>query len=135
VITLLADANITGHIARLMSRMRSEQWREFCDFLQLSCLDFQDLGLHPADTDAQVWHCCQLHEVLLLTNNRNDDGPDSLEATIRLHNTSQSVPVFTIADADKILSVHEYADRVIDTLLTYLFDIANLRGTGRLYLP
>jgi hypothetical protein len=72
---------------------------------------------------------------LLLTNNRNDDGPDSLDATIRQFNTPQSLPVFTIGDADKILDSSEYTERVVDRLFRYLLDYANILGTGRLFLP
>jgi hypothetical protein len=135
VITLLADANIRGHIARLVKRMQGEGWREFWDYLHLRCLNFKEVGLELSDTDAVVWHKCQELQIFLLTNNRNDDGPDSLQTTIRIANTPQSLPVFTIGDADSILSSTDYADRVIDRLLRYLFEVDNILGTGRLYLP
>jgi hypothetical protein len=135
VIRLLADANIEGHIARLVARMQSETWREFWDYLELRCLTFQDVRLARDASDAVIWGHCQQHQILLLTNNRNDDGQESLEATIRANNTPQSLPVFTIGDADNLLIENEYADRVIDRLFRYLLEIENIRGTGRLYLP
>src|SRR5262245_50931148 len=113
VITLLADANIQGHIARLVARMQSAVWREFWDHLRLRCLGFADLGLVESDTDAVVWQRCQEHQVFLLTNNRNDDGPNSLETTIRTRNSPNSLPVFTIGHADGILQSLDYTDRVI----------------------
>jgi hypothetical protein len=134
-ITLLADANIQGHIARLISRMQSAEWRDYWDYLRLRHITFADLGLDPADPDSVVWRCCQERQVLLLTNNRNDDGPESLEATIRAHNTPECLPVFTIGDADRLLSGTDYADQVIDRLLRYLLEFEAIRGTGRLYLP
>ena len=120
MITLLADANIKGHVARLVARMHGEAWREFWDHLDLRHVNFEDVGLDPADTDAVVWHQCQRLRIFLLTNNRNDDGPDSLETTIRTSNTLQSLPVFTIGDADNILTGNQYADRVIDRLFRLL---------------
>jgi hypothetical protein len=135
VIALLADVNIQGHIGRLVQRMQSDQWRDFWDLLDLRYLTFPDLGLIAADTDAVVWQRCQESQVFLVTNNRNDDGPDSLAATIRTRNTPQHLPVFTIGDADGILAGTEYADKVIDRLFRYLFELDNIRGTGRLYLP
>jgi len=48
-----------------------------------------DDGIQTSD----VWLKCQAEEVLLITANRNDDGPDSLEATIRRHGTPQSLSV------------------------------------------
>ena len=65
----------------------------------------------------------------------NEDGPDSLEATIRDHNTSQSLPVFTLSDADRVLSDIAFAERVVDQLYRYLLEVDSIRGTGRLYLP
>ena len=135
MITLLADANILWHVELLMARMQIEPWRGFWDYLQLRCLTFQDVGLDRADSDAIIWQCCQEKELLLLTDNRNDDRPDSLESTIRLRNTPQSLPVFTIGNSRAILSGHEYSDRVIDRLFQYLLTLDEIRGTGRLYLP
>lgn len=135
MITLLADANIQGQVARLVSRMQTESWRDFWDFLDIGSITFSDAGLHPSDRDSQDWQRCQEQQFLLLTSNRNQDGPDSLEATIRLNNTQKSLPVFTIADADRIQDDPRFADCVIDRLLRYLLEIGSIRGTGRLYLP
>jgi hypothetical protein len=135
VITLLADVNIRGHVARLISRMQGETWREFWDYLDVRCLTFNEVGLGAADTDAIIWYKCQELQMYLLTSNRNDDGPDSLQSVIRLANNSRSLPVFTVGDADSILSSTVYADRVIDRLIRYLLDRDNILGTGRLYLP
>jgi hypothetical protein len=70
-----------------------------------------------------------------VTSNRNAEGSDSLEATIRALSTPNSLPVFTLADAQRVLQERSYAERVADRLLEYLFDIDNCRGVGRLYLP
>src|SRR5690349_18915437 len=95
VITLLADANINGHVARLGFLMRSPYWRDVWDGLQIRVAAFGDVGLDPADTDAVVWDCCQNQGLILITSNRNEDGPDSLETTIRTRSTATSLPVFT----------------------------------------
>jgi hypothetical protein len=50
-------------------------------------------------------------QLYLLTSNRNDEGSESLEATIRTHNAPTSLPVFTIADADRIFQSKDYAER------------------------
>jgi hypothetical protein len=71
----------------------------------------------------------------LLTANRNLESEESLEATIRREGTSQSLPVFTFCDADRIYQSAAYLDQVVERLLGYLLDEANYRGTGRLYLP
>jgi hypothetical protein len=135
VICLLADENIQGHVTRLVARMQREPWREFWDHLGLRAATFTDVGLDRAASDAALWEHCQQHRLLLLTSNRNEDGPDSLGATIRNRNTPESLPVFTIGDADRLLAEGDYADRVIDRLIRYLLEIETLRGTGRLFLP
>jgi hypothetical protein len=135
VITLLADANIPGQVALLASCMQAEPWREFWDHLDLRLLTFADVGLDPAESDAVVWQRCQQAGILLITDNRNDDGPDSLAATIRANNNSTSLPVFTVADIRSVVTNPEYRHRVIDRLLRYLLELENIHGTGRLFLP
>ncbi len=91
--------------------------------------------LQLSDSDAIVWRRCQELELLLLTDNRNDNGRESLQATIRSNNLPTSLPVFTIGSVRQLSFGTSYADRVIDKLFVYLLESENLRGTGRLYLP
>jgi hypothetical protein len=56
---LLADADIQGHVDRLVKRMQGEPWLEFWEYLQIAYVSFADLGLDPADSDAAVWNRCQ----------------------------------------------------------------------------
>jgi hypothetical protein len=135
VITLLADANIVGHVERLASLMQSPYWREIWNDLDIRLATFTDVGLVSSDPDAVVWRRCQHHQLLLVTSNRNADDPDSLEATIRTEGTPTSLPVFTLGDSEAVLRDHEYADRVAAKLFDYLWRLDTLRGTGRLYLP
>ena len=135
MIALVADINIQGHVVRLVNRMQGKDWRDFWDYLKLRLMTFSEVELSPDDTDATIWRCCQERQLYLITNNRNDDGPESLEATIRERNGPMSLPVFTIGDADRLLADSDYANRVVDRLLQYLLDRENIHGTGRLYLP
>ena len=73
--------------------------------------------------------------VVLVTANRDDAGPESLEATIQHQNTPQSLPVFTLANDQRVLRDRQYAETVADRLIEALFDIGSYRGTGRIYLP
>lgn len=132
---ILGDINIQGHVRALVPILESTDWREVWTFLNLPLLTFRDVGLALKAKDAVVWQVCQEQEIILLTANRNADDADSLETTIRLRNTANSLPVFTIADADQVLQSRSYAERVVERLLEYLLDIDNFRGTGRLYLP
>ena len=65
---------------------------------------FERLGLPYNTSDRDLWQLCQQREIVLLTANRNDEGPNSLEATIRTLNAPSSLPVLTIADPELVLA-------------------------------
>lgn len=132
---ILADWNVGGHVLALVRRAQTDPWREFANELGLRLFLFRDVGLEQEARDADVWDLCQREGLVLITANRNDDGPDSLEAVIRTRGTRASLPVFTIGNADRIFQSSEYADHVVERMLEFLLDLEKLRGTGRLYLP
>ena len=132
---LLADVNNAKQVRVLLMLLQEEPRAFFWDHLGLSVATFADLGLHPRSSDLEVWLMCQTEDLLLITANRNNDGPESLESTMRTKGTSQSLPVFTLADSNRVLNERSYAETVADQLLEYLYDMENLKGTGRLYLP
>src|SRR5438552_2291290 len=107
---MLADANCEGHLALLL-RLFHQHWRqEVWAFLRLAQVSFADLGLPPSASDREVWEVCQREQVVLVTANRNDAGPASLEATIQHQNTPQSLPVFTLANDQRVLRDRQYAE-------------------------
>jgi hypothetical protein len=132
---ILADNDVLGQVDYLVARMQSEPRREFWEDLGLRLFHFEDMSLAPTATDLEIWQCCQAEQVVLITGNRTLSGPDSLEATIRQHNTADCLPVFTIADVNKVNTSNLYADQVIETMLDYLQRIEALPGAGRLYIP
>jgi predicted nuclease of predicted toxin-antitoxin system len=132
---ILADHNLEGHIRRMVARMQQPPWQEFWENLGIGAFTLADLGLAVNTSDAEVWRVCQTRGLILITGNRNHDGPDSLNATIQTEGTPDSLPVMTVADALTLRDSREYAERVIERLLEYLTSIDNVRGTGRLYLP
>ena len=132
---ILADVNTRGPVDDLVREMKSKPWAEFWTDLGLVLYHFEDVGLVPTSKDLDIWQKCQALKLIFITNNRSKHTPDSLEATIQTHNTEGSLPVFTIADLDKLRLSRAYAERVVKTLYEYLYQIDNLRGTGRLFLP
>jgi hypothetical protein len=124
-----------GDVKPLIEAMQREPWTEFWGHLGLVLFHFDDLGLTPTSTDLEIWLRCQAEELILITDNRNEDSADSLGATIRTHNTPSSLPVFTIGKLARFQKSKEYADRVVKVLYEYLLDIDRVRGAGRLYLP
>lgn len=132
---ILPDANCEGHFQVLLRILHDESRREFWHFLNFAVLDFQDLELDKDAQDRTVWETCQQHDVILVTANRNAEGQDSLEVAIHDGLTPECLPVFTLANLERIRRDRQYASDVADCLLDYLFSIEELRGTGRLFLP
>lgn len=132
---LLADINAIGQVDHLVVLMQAEPWKEFWDHLNLQYLHFADVGLDADTPDSVVWRTCQDRQLVLITDNRNLDSPESLEATIRSENAPTSLPVFTIANIQRLAQSHVYTAQVIESLLDALLRIDTLRGTGRMYLP
>jgi hypothetical protein len=132
---ILADVNIQGQVEILRLILEGDYWAEFWRQLSLGVYHFADVGLEGNTPDSVIWRVCQQRELILITANRNADGPDSLETAIRNENTAQSLPVFTLADAEGIRHERSYAERVVERLLDYLMNIEKVRGAGRLYLP
>ncbi len=135
MLTILLDENIDGYAEYLSRFVFSPAWSEISTALGLRIIKFDEVGLNKGAPDDQVWELCQRDRCYLLTDNRNQDKPDSLESMIRTRNLPTCLPVFTISDINRFRSEHNYAEAVIAKLLEYLFDADSLLGVGRLYLP
>jgi hypothetical protein len=135
VLTILLDENIDGYAEYLSRFLFSQTWTGISSLLDVHLVSFDEVGLVRGAPDEQVWEFCQQHHYYLLTDNRNQSKPDSLEAMIRNRNEPTSLPVFTISDVQRLRSDREYVEALVTKLLEYLMDADNLGGTGRLYLP
>src|SRR5688572_16068380 len=132
---IVGDSNIQGQVKVLVAYLERSTWQDVWNRLHLPLLTFPEVGLEEDSRDSFVWEVCQREQIVLGTGNRNADGPDSLEATLRSRLAADSLPVFTISDPQRFLSSRDYAEKVAERLLDYLLDLDNCRGTGRLYLP
>lgn len=132
--TIMADHDIEGQFADLVRILLSTEWSDWWVNLGCKTETFASLGLSENSPDALVWETCQARQVVLITGNRNDDGPDSLEATIRRLNQDDSLPVITISKPQQ-MAHRSYAERAAVRLLEHLLELDNYRGTGRLYVP
>ncbi|MGH7140914.1 MAG: DUF5615 family PIN-like protein [Pirellulales bacterium] len=132
---ILADVNIQGHVDFLIDLLTSEAWIEFWQALGIGYATFADVGLDAGAPDDLIWQICQDQELVLITSNRNECSPDSLEATIRTRTTPETLPVLTLADAERFRNDRAYAERVVASVLEKLLEIDSFRGTGRLYVP
>ena len=73
----------------------------------------------------------------MFTENRNDDGPDSLEATLKDSWRNGLLPVLTLSNKGKFERDRDYAERVATDVAELLYGIGNeqYRDQPRLYVP
>ncbi len=132
---LLVDVGLTGQGEALLGLFQQPDRAEFWNHLACQLYTLQALGLAPDSSDLVVWRACQSRKLVLLTGNRNEKGKDSLEWTIRTYNQPDSLPVITVAVAQRFLVDADYRRRVADKILEYLFEMDRYLGTGRLWVP
>jgi hypothetical protein len=113
----------------------SSAWNDISSLLGVRIVTFTDVGFAKGSSDERIWDFCQQQQFYLLTDNRNQNQPDSLEAMIRTRILPTSVPVFTISDIRRFRADRDCVEALVAKLLEYLMDEDNLRGAGRLYLP
>jgi hypothetical protein len=131
---ILSDHNIEGHFRALVAIWEAEPWRDIWKELGLTVESFSSIGLSSDVSDSTLWFACQAREIVLITANRNDDGPDSLEATISRYNQESSWPVLTLANPLRFSQDRQYAEEVAERALDYLLEIDNYRGAGRIFV-
>jgi len=131
VITLLIDHNIEGQATLLWGALAAEGWLEL---VSLRLVRFTEMGLPFDSSDRVVWRFAQAQGLLLLTDNRNMKGEDSLEQTLREENTLNSLPILTIGNTDR-LDERDYREQCISRLIEIILDLESYLGTGRLFIP
>ena len=135
MIGIMCDQDVQGLARAVLARCREGDWADVWNELEIELYTFSDLSLEPDATDAEIWIACQQNNIVLLTGNRNAEGPDSLEVTIRERNVPDSLPVLTFGDLRKLKYDRAYLELAAERLLEKLIDIDALRGAGRIYLP
>ena len=131
MIAVLSDHDIEGKVFLLWGAVMATGW---LDLLPLRLVRFRDVGLAHDSSDRSVWRFAQENRMVLLTNNRNMEGIDSLEQTIREENADDSVPVLTISDFDRITE-RMYRDECAARLLEVIVYLDDYRGVGRIFIP
>jgi hypothetical protein len=132
---IMADKDVEGQFEKLVRLFSSPLWKEIWLELQITDTSFEKIGLPRTAPDAVVWQVCQSQQIILITGNRNDDGPESLEATIQRYNKLDSLRVITLARPRQILESKEYLHRTAEKMLERLMDLDHYRGAGRIYVP
>ena len=132
---ILADINVIGPVGSLVRQMQTPEWIGIWTSLNIEFKHFHDVGLSADSTDLEIWQTCQSEQLVLVTDNRNRDRDDSMEAAIRKHNQPDCLPVFTISNIGRFQTSREFAKKVLEDFFDYLLRIDEVRGTGRLFLP
>lgn len=128
----LIDHNLKGHAPALFGAIASQGW---LDILPIQFINFAEVDLVIDSNDRVVWRLAQKKQMILLTANRSMKGKDSLEQVMREENTSESLPVFTIANADRLLNDVDYRGRCVESLIEITLDIDSYRGARRIFIP
>jgi len=128
----LVDHNIEGHALLLSGALTNLGW---LDLLSIQFTIFKEVSLSIDSDDRMVWRFAQANNMVLLTANRSMKGKNSLEQVIREENTSISLPVVTIGNADRVLTDSNYRNLCVDRIIEVVFDIDDYRGSRRLFIP
>lgn len=131
MIIILSDHDIEGHAHSIIGVLGAEGW---LDMVDLRLVTFAEVDLPLNSPDQAVWHFAQENGMILLTNNRNMDGADSLEQTLRDENTPTSLPVVTIANVGRLSEKH-YREKCAFQLLEIALELSKHLGRSRVYIP
>lgn len=134
---LLADVNVQGHSVYLRQLLETLGLWPMLAELGLTFATFADLGLPRNLVDRSLWHRCQQDGWVLFTENRNDDGPDSLQATLLDSHRAGHLPVLTLANKGRFENSIGYATHVANDVAELLFgiELGDYRDRPRIYIP
>jgi hypothetical protein len=128
----LIDHNLKGHALVFLGAIASQGW---LDIVPIQFVAFDQMNLSIDSDDRVVWRLAQENQMILLTANRSMKGKDSLEQVMREENTSESLPVITVSNADRLLNDSEYRGRCVESLIEIVLDIDTYRGARRIFIP
>ena len=130
MISVLLDHNIRGYFDLLKGTLSNEE-SEARDVVQF--ILFSDVDLPDDSSDRMIWNFVQEKQILLLINNRNRKGVDSLQEAIETDISFESLPVLTIGNLDRIYE-RSYRERCITRILEVATNVEHYRGCGRLFI-
>ncbi len=131
MICFVVDNNIERQARVLFGAVTAKGWT---DLVPMRLVSLSELGLPRSATDRDIWRQCQARGMLLLTANRASRGRDSLGAVLRDEASAGSLPVLTLADANR---VHDraYLDRCVSKIVDIALSLDRYLGAGRIYIP
>jgi hypothetical protein len=134
---LLADVNVHGHLHILRRLLVALDLSTVLAGSDIDLVTFSGLELPRDLDDRELWNRCQQGGRVLFTDNRNNDGPDSLEATLSDSWRVGHLPILTISSKDRFKRDRGFADRVAADIAETLFGIPDglYLDQPRIYVP
>ena len=136
---LLADAHADRLIAQLRGWIEAASLWEILGDAGIQFVTFADLGIPENVRDRPLWERCQADGWVLLTDNRNADGPDSLHATLVGAWSPGDLPVVTVGDKERAGRDPTYAAKaavdIADILYGLAIDDGQFDQAPRLFVP
>jgi hypothetical protein len=134
---LLADVNVQGEVPYLLRLLIGMDLYWMLEALNLSFATFDDIGISQDLDDRSIWNLCQAEGWLLLTDNRNREGADSLGMTLADSWRDGQLPVVTISRKRRFAQEPEYAELVAKEIAEILFGVAQgeYRDQPRIFVP
>jgi hypothetical protein len=134
---LLADPNIAGHQRRIVNLLDRSGLLEILAELGTEFALLSDTGLPHDVDDRTLWEWCQREGWVLLTDNRNDDGATSLQATLDDAWKPGKLPILTLADKQQFDRSAVYRERVAADVADLLFGLkyGEYRDRDRIFVP
>jgi hypothetical protein len=126
-----------GHQRRIVSLLDRSGLLEILAELGIEFSLLSDIGLPHDVDDRTLWESCQREGWVLLTDNRNDDGPTSLQATLRDAWAPGKLPILTLADKPQFDRGAAYRERVAADVADILFGLkyGDYRDQDRIFVP
>lgn len=134
---LLFDVNLDGYRNPILRILQKLGLQTFFEESNIQFATFAECHLTAETSDRTVWYFCQEDGWVLLTDNRNHDADDSLQATLNDYWQLGCLPVITLGDKDRFASSHEYAFQFVAEMADMLFGI-KFQGEihePRVYMP
>lgn len=128
---ILLDHNLVGDGDLLMGTLAKAGW---LDLVPLELVTFTEVGLLQDASDREVWQFVQAQRMLLLTDNRNMEGADSLEQVLREEVTATTYPVLTISKRSR-LDDPQYREQCAARIVAIVVDLELYLGCSRLFIP
>ena len=134
---LLADVNVQGHLPYLRRLIAVIDLWEVLAAEAIEFAEFAHVHLSQELDDRAIWNFCQAEGWVLLTDNRNEEGANSLQATLGDSWRPGHLPIVTISDREKFVRMPEYATRVATQIADVLYGVVQgeYRDRPRIFVP